>query len=164
MAARKQNDFLDIPASDDEASDRGYDSAEKGEESKGRSVKRRRTETQDFFGLESDDEDKGSGSDSEEETKGSRSTLKGKRGKQSTKRLESGSADEEDEDESDGGSDISTSKKPSSENRSKLAKPLPGKLGKLTKPTKKEKRGVVYFSTLPPYLKPFALKNILEQR
>lgn len=37
-------------------------------------------------------------------------------------------------------------------------------LGKLTKPSKTAVPGVVYLSSLPPYLKPSALRNLLTQR
>ncbi|KAJ6164857.1 hypothetical protein N7470_003529 [Penicillium chermesinum] len=142
-----KNEFLDIETSDDEASARGYDSEEKAAEAKA---------AQDFFDLQSDDEEQGSGSDSEAETKGSKPT-KGKSSKESKSKSASGSADAAADDSAD-------PDEPSpAEKITKLTK-LPGKLGKLGKPSKKEKRGVVYLSTLPPYMKPFALKNILEQR
>lgn len=159
MSARKHNEFLDIPASDDDASDRGYDSEEKVGESKGRNVKRRRTEAKDFFDLQSDDEDNDSVSEGEDEGKGARSAVKAGRGQLSKSTSIDASEDEEEDDE-DADNDAPTKSK-SSATKAKLVKPLSGRLAKASK---KEKRGVVYLSTLPPYLKPFALKNMLEQR
>ena len=43
-------------------------------------------------------------------------------------------------------------------------KPLKPKPLDKTKPPKKNKTGVIYFSSLPPYLRPFALKSMLETR
>lgn len=172
MTTRKRNDFLGIAESDDEsANDRGYDSeAAEQEKSKGRAVKRRRMQpvpqpqsTNDLHGLnddsEEDESDNGVGlGDSEDE----RVVMKGRSKFKSKK--QAGSDDEEDEEEEndydndedhylDATTEIeakkSTSKKP---------------LDKAKKAPKKNKTGVIYFSSLPPYLKPFALKNLLETR
>lgn len=146
MAARK-HDLLDLSGSEDEV-DRGYDS-EDAAESKGRAVKRRRTaDNQDPFGFGSDEE---SDNDQEEEE----SRPKGK-GRKQTK-TQDAEEDEEDEgedeemdDEEDGGASLDTA---DSKPKNKL---LNKKLAKLTsgKPPKKDKSGVVYLSSLPPYLKP----------
>lgn len=115
MTTRKHNEFLDIAASDDEASDsdRGYDSEANAVESKGRAVKRRRTTTQDSF----------SGSDEDEDEKDK-------------------AEDEEEDNEEDGGAILDVSAEPSTKStKSVKAK---GKLAKLAKPPKKDKSGVIY--------------------
>jgi len=155
MTTRKHNEFLDIGSSDEEpASDRGYDSEENVAKSKGRAVKRRRTaDTQDFFGLESDEDES---ADEEEED---HSETKGKRGKQSKAKQPASDEDNEDEDEDeddqDGGALLDTTKPKN---------PVKPFSTKRLKEPKKNKTGVVYLSSLPPYLKPFALKNMLEAR
>ncbi|KAJ5497347.1 Nucleotide-binding alpha-beta plait [Penicillium fimorum] len=142
MTTRKHNDFLDIAASDDEASgsDRGYDSEANVAESKGRAVKRRRTTTKQDFSVES-------GEDEDEDNKD----------------LENESEDNEDE----GGASLDDSAQPSTKSAKSLK--AKGKLAKLSKlasgkAPKKTRSGVIYFSSLPPYLKPFALKAMLEKR
>lgn len=158
MTTRKHNEFLDIAPSDDEsASDRGYDSEENVAKSKGRAVKRRRTaNTQDFFGVESDNDESADEDDEEEER-----DVKGKLSKQS-KATQSAFDDaeeeeeEEDEDEDDEGGAFLDTKKPTKPVKPLSIKPL--------KESKKNKTGVVYLSSLPPYLKPFALKNMIEKR
>ncbi|CAG8901097.1 unnamed protein product [Penicillium nalgiovense] len=144
MTTRKHNDFLDIAASDDEASgsDRGYDSEANVVESKGRAVKRRRTTTQDFSPESDEDED-------EEENK---------------KDVEK---EDEDNDNEDGGASLDDSAQSSTKSAKSLK--AKGKLAKLSKlangkAPKKTRPGVIYFSSLPPYLKPFALKGMLEKR
>lgn len=144
MTTRKHNDFLDIAASDDEASgsDRGYDSEANAAESKGRAVKRRRTTTAQDFSPESDEDE-----DEEED-----------------KAPEKENEDNEDE---DGGASLEDSTKPSTKSAKSLK--AKGKLAKLSKlangkAPKKTRSGVIYFSSLPPYLKPFALKAMLEKR
>ncbi|EKV17999.1 hypothetical protein PDIG_11700 [Penicillium digitatum PHI26] len=143
MTTRKHNDFLDIAASDDEASgsDRGYDSEANAVESKGRAVKRRRTTTTQDFSQQSDEE--------EDDDK---------------KNLEHKDKDSEDE---NGGASLEDSTKPSTKSAKSLK--AKGKLAKLSKlatgkAPKKPRSGVIYFSSLPPYLKPFALKAMLEKR
>lgn len=145
MTTRKHNDFLDIAASDDEASgsDRGYDSEANVAESKGRAVKRRRTTTTQDFSQESDED-----VDVEEDDKD----------------LEKEADDNENE---DGGASLEDSAQPSSKSAKSLK--AKGKLAKLSKlangkAPKKTRSGVIYFSSLPPYLKPFALKGMLEKR
>lgn len=114
MTTRKHNEFLDIVASDDEASDndRGYDSEENVAESKGRAVKRRRTTAKDSFAPESESESDDDKNDKQQ--------------------------DEEDN-ESDGGASLGVSAEPTT--KSTKAK---GKLAKLAKPPKKDKSGVIY--------------------
>ncbi|KAJ5366397.1 hypothetical protein N7541_000338 [Penicillium brevicompactum] len=163
MASRK-HELLKMLGSEDE-SDRGYNSEENVAESKGRAVKRRRTaDTQDPFGLGSDEEDSDINEDSEEESR-----PKGK-GRKQTKTHDTDEDEDEDEleaeemdDEEDGGASLDDTEETSGKPKSKL---LNKKLAKLAsgKPPKKDKSGVVYLSSLPPYLKPFALKNMLEKR
>lgn len=170
MTTRKHNEFLDIVATDeDEASDRGYDSEEKGE-SKSRAMKRRRTtDTQDFFGLKSDEDE----SANEEEEEESRTEVKGKGRKRSKTKAADASdeiededqVEDEDEDEQDGGAYLDATKSPTSKSKeTKKTKPLSTKPLKPTKKTKTSKPGVIYLSSLPPYLKPYSLKNIIESR
>lgn len=153
MTTRKHNEFLDAPSDDDESSVRGYDSEENVADSKGRAVKKRRTDTQDFFGLGSDEDVSADEEDEEEE---SRSDVKGKGRKQTktTKRDDTleeeeeaeAEDDEHDEDQNEGAYLESTPGE-----KKKAAKILSTK--SLNKP-KKDKSGVVYLSSLPPYLKP----------
>jgi ESF2/ABP1 family protein len=147
MASRK-HDLLEISASEDE-SDRGYDSEQNVAESKAQSVKRRRTtDNQDPFGVGSDEENSDIDEEEEEESR-----PKGK-GRKQTKTQDSDEKNDEDEefDEEDGGASLDASDD-SSKPKNKL---LNSKLAKLTsgKPPKKDKSGVVYLSSLPPYLKP----------
>ncbi|KAL1961133.1 hypothetical protein VTO42DRAFT_3078 [Malbranchea cinnamomea] len=147
MTTRKRNDFLDIGSSDDEGSDRGYDS-EVAEESKGRtrSVKRRKlSEDED---LEKDSADEDAGSESEKQ--------------------DGDGNDEEQEQKADGTSDHqetdaedkSTSAEQSASTSTSTSKSEPV----LKKKPKKNKTGVIYLSSLPPYLKPSALKSMLTAR
>ncbi|KAJ5585017.1 uncharacterized protein N7459_004817 [Penicillium hispanicum] len=135
MASRKDTDFLGIDAaSDDELSDRGYDSDEKEAQSKGRAVKRRRTE-QDFFGLASEQESEG-----EEEEEEKVEEKEHDRARTGTTEKESARLD-------------TTAVQPKSKSKSQTKSK-----GKKSKP------GVVYMATLPPYLKPMSLKSMLEKR
>lgn len=154
MTARKHNEFLDIaPSDEDDASDHGYDSEAKEAESKGRAVKRRRTaDTQEFFGLESDEDGQDDDGDGDEEM--SRTEMKGKgRGEGGTRR----DAEEEDEDEED-------RDEHASQHTSLTLQTHKPKKQASTKPQPKKKTGVIYLSSLPPYLKPSALKSMLEAR
>lgn len=148
MASRK-HDLLNISASEDE-SDRGYDSEDNVAESKGRAVKRRRTtDNQDPFGLESDEGDSDV-SDGEQEEE---SRSKGK-GRKQTKRPETD--EDEDEEELDDEDDSASLDDESESMKKPKGKLLNKKLAKLAsgKPPKKDKSGVIYLSSLPPYLKP----------
>ncbi|RAL04180.1 RNA-binding ATPase activator ESF2 [Aspergillus ibericus CBS 121593] len=174
MTTRKRNDFLDIAASDDsDANDRGYDSeAAEQEKSKGRAVKRRRTQPQpqpqsqfDLHGLndsESDNEDVSDASEDERLFKG--------RGKGKAKKPTTTEDDDDDEDEDEETNQLSDdddeatyldATKPSTTSSigTKVSKTI-----NTNKPPKKNKTGVIYLSSLPPYLKPFALKALLEKR
>ncbi|KAJ5102165.1 hypothetical protein NUU61_004387 [Penicillium alfredii] len=176
MTTRKHNEFLDV-ASSDEASDRGYDSDANVAESRGHAVKRRRTaDAQGFFGLGSDDEDDEKQEEEEEEK--SRADRKGKGRKRSAKKTSPSNESEDDdkeenEDDQAEGTEEKTptdhnttvtasTTQPTSLKDKKALKPQGNK--KLSKPAKKNKTGVVYLSSLPPYLKPSALKSMLEAR
>lgn len=156
MTTRKHNEFLDIPDSEeDENSDRGYDSEENVAKSKGRNVKRQRTaDTQDLFGLQSDQSDEEESEEEPEEAKGKTRKQKGSREKHAS---DEENGNEDDEEEEGNYLDLTTSKP------SKSKKPL---ITKPVKPTKKSKSkpGVIYLSSLPPYLRPSALRSFLEQR
>ena len=177
MTTRKRNEFLDPISSEDEGSEAGYDS-EAAEETKGRNMKRRRTDpTRGFLDNddeEDDDEDGEGGVDlgesDEEDMKISRSKGKAKKakGKTTDREDDQDEDDDENDDEDDEGEDNqhlhkdqyldATTKTPSN------LKPLKHKPLDKTKPPKKNKTGVIYFSSLPPYLRPFALKSMLETR
>ncbi|GFF33036.1 pre-rRNA-processing protein esf2 [Aspergillus udagawae] len=168
MTTRKRNEFLDIVSDDDEASDRGYDS-EAAEESKGRLAKRRKTHTRaDDF---SDEESDIGSSESEDESK---SRLKGKPKSKSQTAERSNHSNDEDEDGEemqvdqylDTTATHSQSRSQSPSTSSVNSKPTKLKKKPLDKvrPPKKNKTGVIYLSSLPPYLKPFALKSMLETR
>lgn len=156
MTTRKHNEFLDAPSDDDEASARGYDSEENVVESKGRAAKKRRTDTQDFFGLEPDEELSADEDDEEEELL--RAKVKGRGSKQSkpTKRGSGLEEDKDDEDaQEDEGEDQDGDTHLESESESKeKEKPTKVLSTKSLKKPKKDKSGVVYLSSLPPYLKP----------
>ncbi|PYI04334.1 hypothetical protein BO78DRAFT_399010 [Aspergillus sclerotiicarbonarius CBS 121057] len=165
MTTRKRNDFLDIVASDDsDANDRGYDSeAAEEEKSKGRAVKRRRTQPQpqsDLHGLndsESDDNDEGVSDASEDER-----IFKGRGKAKAKKPTDSNDEDEdENEDEDEAANQLSDDEDAylDATSSTKVTKTI-----NTNKPPKKNKTGVVYLSSLPPYLKPFALKALLEKR
>jgi ESF2/ABP1 family protein len=151
MTTRKHNEFLDAPSDDDEGSVRGYDSEEHVAESKGRAVKKRRTDTQDFFGLGSDEE-----LSADEEDEESRSDVKGKVRKQLKTKKQDALGEEEQEEEDheelededeDGGAYLESTSEDKQESTKTLSK-------KSIKKPKKDKTGVVYLSSLPPYLKP----------
>lgn len=135
MATRKRNEFLDITGSDgEEESDRGYDS-EAIEESKGRSSKRRRV---------LDDDDNEHTDESQDEVGVDIDDDDDEINKNADSRFHF------DDDDLDLDLDLSTTSKQTKDTS--------------TKKKKKDKTGVIYFSSLPPYLKPFALKTLLLQR
>ncbi|RHZ63072.1 RNA-binding ATPase activator ESF2 [Aspergillus thermomutatus] len=174
MTTRKRNEFLDIVSDDDEGSDRGYDS-EAAEESKGRFAKRRKTHTR-ADDLSDEESDIGS-SESEDDSK---TKLKGKPKSKSQTTKHSNDSDDEDEDEDadadDDGEKMpvdqyldttvtqSPSQSPSTSSATAKSTKLKKKPLDKTRPPKKNKTGVIYLSSLPPYLKPFALKSMLETR
>lgn len=148
MASRK-HDLLNVSTSEDE-SDRGYDSEDNVAESKGRAVKRRKTADQDPFGLESDEGDSDI-SEGEKEEEESRS--KGKGRKQAKRQDTVEDEDEEELDDEDERANLDDESESINKLKGKLVNK---KLAKLAsgKPPKKDKSGVVYLSSLPPYLKP----------
>lgn len=143
MATRKRNEFLDLAGSGgEEDSDRGYDS-EAIEESKGRSSKRRRV-------LDNDNDDDEHTDESQDE--GGEDDNDDKNGNIDTRfHLEDDELDDDDND-----NEILSSTSIQAKGKEKPQKPI--------KKKKKDKTGVIYFSSLPPYLKPFALKTLLLQR
>ncbi|KAL5336400.1 hypothetical protein BJX70DRAFT_390019 [Aspergillus crustosus] len=176
MTTRKHNEFLDIVSSDDEDNDRGYDS-EAAEESKGRTVKRRRTQTRSnkLDGGSEAEEGKSEveeipDSEDEEESR----PLKRKEGQSKRAVNNDGSEEDDNDDDEDEpttnefGDQFLDVTGDASHTVSKSSKATPKKpldAAKLRKASlKKKKPGVIYFSSLPPYLKPFALKSLLEHR
>ncbi|KAL1969747.1 hypothetical protein VTN77DRAFT_8300 [Rasamsonia byssochlamydoides] len=153
MATRKRNEYLDIDSSDGEQSDRGYDS-EAAEESKGRAAKRRKVLAVDDDN-DSDHDDNVTDSENGEEDRED-NNQDGEGRQEDTNR--------DDAQENGGDSSPHPSSSPSSTSTSKSkSKQKPIKpLDK--KPPKKNKTGVIYLSSLPPYLKPSALKTMLLQR
>ncbi|KAG2421871.1 hypothetical protein HFD88_005847 [Aspergillus terreus] len=160
MTTRKRNEFLDIASSDDEASDRGYDS--EAEISKGRIAKRQRvSKTHDMSGSEDEAEDSDVEVASDEDT-----TRKGKGrskpvtvSREDTHEDDHDSDDEHADDREGGDRYLDVSEMADKSDKKQKQKPLDK-----NKPAKKKKPGVVYLSSLPPYLKPFALKSMLETR
>jgi ESF2/ABP1 family protein len=166
MTTRKRNEFLDIVSDDDEGSDRGYDS-EAAEESKSRLTKRRKTHTR-ADDLSNEESDIGR-SESEDESK---IRLKGKFKSKSQTTERSNDSDDEEKMQVDQYLDATATHSPSqSRSQSPSTSSVTSKPTKLKKkpldkvrPPKKNKTGVIYLSSLPPYLKPFALKSMLETR
>ncbi|KAI9375643.1 hypothetical protein BJX61DRAFT_493685 [Aspergillus egyptiacus] len=167
MTTRKRNEFLDIVPSDDDDNDRGYDS-EAAEESKSRVAKRRKTQSRPDGSESGSDEEQSDASDIEETDAEAEDIQASKRKQKSKSRNgtqeESNDGEGSDEDKTttneygDQFLDVTAEKEGKKDKNNK-------KLNKLkVKPGKKNKTGVVYFSSLPPYLKPFALKSMLETR
>ncbi|OJJ88451.1 RNA-binding ATPase activator ESF2 [Aspergillus glaucus CBS 516.65] len=160
MTTRKRNEFLDPISDEDEGSDAGYDS-EAAEETKGRGMKRRRTEPMRGFldaGSEDEDEDGDEGASDGEDEKISRA----KKGKGKAKR-KTDDDDDEEQRETEGEAQYLDATTTTTTTSSKTEKPLKPKPLDKSKPPKKNKTGVIYFSSLPPYLRPFALKGLLEK-
>jgi ESF2/ABP1 family protein len=143
--ATKRNDFLDAGFSDESDQDDGYDS-EAAELSKGhipgRPVKRRR--------LSSDDED---GALSEGDAQ---STIQPADGAPGDKKAE--------DTESVEFIPRSKSQKHLTSRQSESSSSPPLSRKPLDKERKKKTPGVIYLSSLPPYLRPSALRNLLSQR
>ncbi|EEH20349.1 hypothetical protein PABG_02608 [Paracoccidioides brasiliensis Pb03] len=163
MAARKRNEYLDIESSEGEGSEGGYDS-EAVQEAKG---KGRNTTLGTVMGRERkrrkvfEDADSGEGEDgvgdgdNEAAAMGDAETF--------VKRSDEGEggADEDENEEKTRRKDISTT-------TAAAAAAAAATATATTKPkslkSRKDKTGVIYFSSLPPYLKPSALKSLLTQR
>lgn len=172
MTTRKRNEFLDPVSSDNEQDDEpGYDS-EAAEETKGRTMKKRRMDaSREFLGSDDDDDDREDSDDEDAKlsrAKGQAKSTKGRLSRNDEDEDDDEDMDEdmdEDEDETETRGDryldtTITKEEPGS----KKTKPLKSKPLDKTKPPKKNKTGVIYFSSLPPYLRPFALKSMLEAR
>ncbi|KAL2011299.1 hypothetical protein VTN00DRAFT_4017 [Thermoascus crustaceus] len=173
MTTRKRNEFLDIGTSDDEGSDRGYDSeaaetkgraSSRKEKDAGRAAKRRRISVDEVQDSASEDESDGEDGGVELRNNGQG---KEKRGGEEDGDNNDDEREEREENEKENQEDVTTncasptpSDKSSKSTSSKKKKPLD-----TTKlPNKKNKTGVIYLSSLPPYLKPSALKSLLLQR
>ncbi|PGH02458.1 ESF2/ABP1 family protein [Blastomyces parvus] len=185
MTVRKRNEYLDIESSNGEESDGGYDS-EAAQEAKGkgkgkakvtgRATKRRKLSVS---ASESASEDEGGvGIVNRGGSKGRRDAeLLSAEGSSEDEVIDNADTDGEEED-ADGGKyeeggeeeeegyqeyDSQSDQKPapttSSSAPTTKSKPLKPK-----ETRKKNKTGVIYFSSLPPYLKPSALKSLLTQR
>lgn len=145
MASRKRNEFLDIEESDAEQSDNGYDS-EAAEESKTRASKRRKVldiDARFAARFEDDDEDEEEQDDDAQDVKGD---------------------EEEEYDENDNQDESEKLDSTQGDPANKQVTTTAAKTKAKAKPRKKDKSGVVYLSSLPPYLKPAALKTMLTQR
>ncbi|KAK2753144.1 RNA-binding ATPase activator esf2 [Arachnomyces sp. PD_36] len=170
MTTRKRNEYLDIGSSDEEGSDRGYDS-EAAEEGKGRQFSRKETAHTSPADRSSkrrklsisEVEESENGLDDEDYA--SRNALMGgDEGRGGDERFNMDDDDfsdspqqeeyeEEDEKEDEGGR-LSTTKSKSKSSKSSKEKDR----------SRKHKTGVIYLSSLPPYLKPSALKSMLIAR
>lgn len=154
MTTRKRNDYLDIGSSDSDESDRGYDS-EAAQETKGASIT------------------KPSGSISVLE-RGSKRRKLGIREvgedsnwfeteRESLEALSNEGQDKED-DTSDGGDESNKDPRSIHSASPKAGFLLSTSSKTTTLKTRKNKTGVIYLSSLPPYLKPSALKSLLTAR
>ncbi|KAL6231931.1 Pre-rRNA-processing protein esf2 [Aspergillus navahoensis] len=159
MTTRKRNEFLGIVPSDDEDNDVGYDS-EVAEEKKGRTAKRRKTQ-QRKDGIESGSEDEGSDSSEGEESDAGVGGVRLSQKKRELREESEDYSDDNDKGPNQEGKYLDVTAEVEKAKAKKTQKPL-DKLK--NKPPKKNKTGVVYLSSLPPYLKPFALKSLLETR
>ena len=171
MTSRKRNEFLDIPSSEDEASgdEGGYDS-EAVEETKGRSMKRRRVVPEEEEEEEDDDDLEESEDDKEPDDEEGRS--ESEKGKKKTAISTNDDNDRiKDKKKTDTIIAATTTKgkdeepKENENDKKKEAKEkAQDKKHTKHKKNKKGKTGVIYLSSLPPYLKPSALKSILESQ
>ncbi|OAX82286.1 hypothetical protein ACJ72_03367 [Emergomyces africanus] len=141
------------PSDDDGTSDCGNNFKQTAVKSKGNAVKRSWTaQSRDSFDLQSNNPN----SDNGDSDKQSRTDLAIKRRKINRRRTTAAWSEDDDDDEDEvNATDIPLAP---STNMSLGEKP------KALKKTKNKKKGVIYFSSLPPYLKPGALKNLLETR
>ncbi|EAS28247.3 pre-rRNA-processing protein ESF2 [Coccidioides immitis RS] len=169
MTTRKRTDFWDIP-SDEEDNDVGYDS-EAAQESKGRSSvsksttapsrlrrpsKRRKLSITEHGG----GSDNGSGSESEDEGIDTESDEP-----EQEEQIEEG--EQEDEEAESPIEPTSKSTPAATATTTTSSTDIDTTTSTASNPKlkpKKNKTGVIYFSSLPPYLKPFALKSLLIAR
>ncbi|KAK2813604.1 RNA-binding ATPase activator esf2 [Arthroderma sp. PD_2] len=146
MSKQKHNEFLDIGSSDDEGSEAGYNS-EDFQESKGRSNKRKHNSDSDSLSKrrklpESDSE----GSDDED----------------GSDILDLADAIDDVSQENEDSEPATTP--PTESTPTNLSTIKSSSSSKESKKPRKNKTGVIYMSSLPPYLKPFALKSLLIAR
>lgn len=168
MTTRKRNEYLDIGSSDEEGSDRGYDS-EAAEEGKGRQVARK--ETSHTTGVNrspkrrklsvSEIEESDNGLDDEFYT-----SINGPEGGNDEGEGDGRfDMDEGDFSDGDGDEDILQLYEDEEEDEQYFSKPKPSSNSSKEKDrSRKNKTGVIYLSSLPPYLKPAALKSMLTKR
>lgn len=163
MTTRKRNEFLDIESEDEAGDDRGYDS-EAAEETKGRAstagrVSKRRRLSSDEEHDEDEEASVGSEVESEGEAKGEDDEDEdGDLDRKATKKTSKSIPKDDDNDAYDDDAHSITSHGASSTSSSKTKSKL------LAPSKKKNKTGVIYLSSLPPYLKPSALKSLLLAR
>ncbi|KAK4943068.1 RNA-binding ATPase activator esf2 [Elasticomyces elasticus] len=140
MSASKRNAYLDHGPSDESDNDAGYDSeaAEVSKASRARASKRRKLDV-DHTDDEADDVDVGPATVAEVQHE-----------------VPSSPSSQRAHEEPDTKSTKRSPSPPTSQ--------LPKTKQKLTKKPKEKTPGVIYLSSLPPYLKPSALRNLLEQR
>lgn len=160
MSTRKRNEFLDIESEDDGGSDAGYDS-EAAQESKGRASRRKQTVTArpaKRQKVSSGEESGGNDDDDDDDEKSISSKFSDAREEieLDLEEEEKGLEPAQDEEETDNGATATTST-PKPTRPTRPARPA-------TKERKKNKTGVIYLSSLPPYLKPSALKSLLVAR
>jgi ESF2/ABP1 family protein len=153
MTSKKRYDFLDIESSDEDALDRGYDS-DAVSKSKGRTAKRRKLTTSDENHQLSGSEDE----ISEDEVGDLNDSTTRRHGKKSWD--DDGSKQEEEAPEEN----CEEPSKVQAHSNDALDLRNPPQLSLLRKLPKRNKTGVIYLSSLPPHLKPMALKNLLVQR
>lgn len=140
MSVREYDDLLQLE-SEEEGSDDGYDSGEESKITRGSKKKTRKVQDEDG------DEDMSASSEHEDDDEATGA----KEDKHDNKRPHT---------QKEKGQEARSTETPSS-NQDNIAK-LKSKAKKDTE--RKRKTGVVYLSSLPPYLKPSALKTLITQR
>ncbi|KAF3483317.1 pre-rRNA-processing protein ESF2 [Arthroderma uncinatum] len=148
MSKQKRNEFLDIGSSDDEGSEAGYNS-EDFQESKGRGNKRKHPSNADSQSKRRKlPEDQTDGSDDED----------------GSDILDlAAAADDLAQDQENEDLDSATNP-PTEPTATKPPAKKSASSSKQATKDRKNKTGVIYMSSLPPYLKPFALKSLLVAR
>ncbi|OCT44531.1 Pre-rRNA-processing protein esf2 [Cladophialophora carrionii] len=177
MAVERRNTYLDAGVSDESDRDTGYDS-EAAEISKARRTSKRRKIQHEYTDQEDeDDEDDEDEIDSRTERR-TNSTLEKHGAVQAHAELkqqrevdenndsagEDDNAEPSEQDEEPERKDRQTLTHPQSEPATSSQKEEKKKKKVKDKDKKKPTPGVVYLSSLPPYLKPSALRNLLDQR
>ncbi|ETI20870.1 hypothetical protein G647_07213 [Cladophialophora carrionii CBS 160.54] len=165
MAAERRNTYLDAGVSDDSDRDTGYDS-EAAEISKARRTSKRRKIQHEYTDQEDEDDEDEIDSRTERRT----NTTLEKHGavhahaEPQQQREVDENTDSAGEDEDTKGKDQQILTQPQSEPAISCQKEKKQKKKVKDKDKKKPTPGVVYLSSLPPYLKPSALRNLLDQR